>query len=203
MIKPVLKFKKMREANFLRYANNVVARMEENVSLFPDCEPPLSVLKGTLHRLSRAMAEAQFRDMRCVAIKNQLLRIHKEQLYRLSLYIAQVAQGDPWLILSAGFATNKPYATIGAAPKPHNLRVQVQMQRPGCVRCRVEVWKKATGCRFEYRKVGDALWNILFTTKSSCEINGLQSLEQHEFRVAYTSSNPTITYSSVVRSYVV
>lgn len=202
MAKPLLDFKKMRELNFRQLARQVLINMRENKDLFPDCDPPIEQLEETFSRLAQADVEAAYHDILKVEIKNKLSEQMKQELHLLSLYVSRVANGDRGVILSSGFDCSKEYSLIGIAPKPNNLRVTPQINNPGVVKFKVDVWKKATAYLFEYRKVGDVNWTQVISTKSSLLCMGLESGVRYEVRVAYLTTNPKRVYSDVIEFYV-
>src|SRR3546814_17137929 len=107
-------------------------------------------------------------------------------IYRLSHYVDKVAQGDPATILAAGYrASRSKHVPIGRIPKAQNLRVKHVQVGTGIIQLKVTPWKPARLYRFEYRKVGSAVWESILDSKSRLELHGLDSLQEYEFRVTY------------------
>ncbi len=203
MFKPTLQFRKLSEVQVGQYAESILVKMTENANLFPDPDPALEVLEETLTAFRRAVADAAFRDMRQVVIKNQRFTELKSVLFDLSLYVTKVAQGNRALILAAGFVPTKAATPLGLAPKPTDLRATALAARPGVVELRVSVWNAALMYFFEYRKVqSEDAWERVSSSRANIAISGLESLERYEFRVAYATTNPTLTYSDVIRSVI-
>lgn len=186
-----------------QYAESILVKMTENANLFPDPDPALELLEESLTAFRRAVADAAFRDMRQVVIKNQRFTELKSVLFDLSLYVTKVAQGNRALILAAGFMPTKVATPLGLAPKPTDLRATAVAARPGVVELRVNVWNAALMYFFEYRKVqSEDVWERVSSSRANIAISGLESLERYEFRVAYATTNPTLTYSDVIRSVI-
>lgn len=203
MARPTLQFRSLYGAQLAKYADSILVKMTENADLFPEPDPSLSDFEEALNAFNRSLADAAFRDMRQVTIKNQQLDTLKGQIYEMSLYVTKVAKGDPALIMAAGFVPSKPRAPNGAAPKPRSFTVRVIPENPGHVRLRVQRWAPALVNQFEYRKKdGEALWEKVLSSKSTLELTGLERLEEYEFRVAHIGTHPKITYSDVISSHV-
>ena len=202
MAKPLLDFKKMREVEFHQLAHRVLISMRENMDLFPNTDPPIEQLEETYSQLSQATTEARYRDILKIECKNQLLARMKRELHQLSLYVSRISNGDREIILASGFDCSKEYSIIGVAPKATNFRVTPQINNPGTVKFKIDVWDKATAYLFEYRKVGDETWTSILSTKSTLVCTGLEPRVLYEARVAYVTTNPKRTYSDVIEFYV-
>lgn len=201
MAKPTLQFKNLSELQVLQYAESILVKMTENVLLFPEPSPTLASLETAIGSFRTARTEAVYRDMRLVEIKNERLAELKTVMLEMSLYVSRISKGNRSVILAAGFTTNRDAMPLGEAPKPTDLRAIPNVGVPGQVLLRVRVWPQATMYFFEYRKLQSTdPWVRLSTTRSTAVINGLDSLQIYEFRVAYASTNPQLTYSDVIRS---
>ncbi|WP_164110508.1 MULTISPECIES: fibronectin type III domain-containing protein [Sphingobacterium] len=205
MAKPVLSSKTETAAKLLQYAENILAKVTENASLFPDPVPTLADIESALQAYRSGLTEASFRDMRQVELKNQQAAQLKALLYDFSLYVETVAQGNPATIMAAGFAPSKKKVASGeSSPKPTDFRVEITQAGLQQVGVRVKAWKPARFYQFEYRKVGsENEWTRVLTSKSKTIIGNLEHLQQYEFRVTYLGTNPTPNYSDIVRCYVV
>lgn len=187
----------------MRYADNILLKMTENVDLFPDPDPTLAELDSALSDFRLSLSEAAFRDMRKVVVKNQMQAKLRQVIYGLSLYVEKVSQGDQAMILAAGFLPNRTATKTGIAPKPVDFRVNLTRISSQTVELRVKSWAPTRVYQFEYRKVaGTEDWQTVLSSKSTCVLEGLDKLQEYEFRVAYIGTDPTVTYSDVVRSYV-
>lgn len=204
MRKPVLKLRENRQAQLLKYAENVLIKLTQHADIFVDPQPALPVLEAALQAYRESLAEASFRDRRAVTIKNQRKKELETVIYELSLYVDQVAKGDPAIVLAAGFETVSRGRSSELSPKAENLRVEAIGVGTGLTRLRVKPWKRAKVYRFEYRKkAADEAWNILLHTKSVCRLDQLELLQEYEFRVAYVGTGTSLMYSDVVSAYVV
>lgn len=201
MAKPTLSSKTGTEAKLLQYAETVLAKTTENASIFPEPQPSLDDLTAAIDQFRSSMTEASFRDMRQVVLKNQHATALKEVLYNLSLYVETVAQGDPAIVLAAGFIPSKELrGQVGSSPKPHDLRAVVRDTGTESVHVRVNAWKYARYYQFEYRKIGpDEPWTRILSTRSKIHVTGLEYLKEYEFRVTYLGPDPALNYSDIVR----
>ena len=204
MKKPTLQSSEVKSAaKLLQYADNILLKMTENADLFPEPDPSLAELDAAIADFRQAVSEAAHRDMRMVELKNQQQVVLRRVIYHLSLYVDRVAQGDVATILAAGFLPNKDAESAGPAPKPIDFRVALRQPNTQTVNMRVKAWKPALVYQFEYRKVdGSDDWHRELRSKSTCVLRGLEKLAEYEFRVAYIGTDPTVTYSDTVRSYV-
>ncbi|TYR33013.1 hypothetical protein FXV77_18425 [Sphingobacterium phlebotomi] len=205
MAKPTLFSKIGTEAKLLTYAENILKKSQENAVLFPQAASTIVELEAALKAYRNGLAEAAYRDMRQIVIKNQYAATLKQVLYRYALYVEVVANGDPNIILAAGYMPSKSSAgSVGSSPKPHDLRVEIYQGGNNAVQLRVESWRPARYCQFEYRKVGSGIeWTKVLSTKSKTVIQDLEHLQEYEFRVTYLGADPTPNYSDTVRGYVV
>ena len=203
MKKPTIYSVAKSATKLLRYAENIAAKMTENADLFPEPSPSLAELDTAIADLREALAEAAFRDMRKVELKNQCHAALKQVVYGLSLYVDHMAQGDAATILAAGFLPSKDNTPTGPPPKPTDFRVALLDTGEQRLKLRVKAWERIRMYQFEYRKVGGTGdWQRVLCSRSVCVLEGLESLKQYEFRVAYIGTDPTVTYSDVIRSYV-
>ena len=203
MKKPTLQSEGKSAAKFLQYADNILLKMTENADLFPEPDPTLAELDTAITSFREALSEAAYHDRRKVALKNQQQAVLKQVIYALSLYVDRTAQGNAATILAAGFLPSKDAEPAGPGPKPTDFRVTLRQPNSQTVDLRVKAWKRALVYQFEYRKVaGAGDWERVLSSKSTCVLEGLEKLEEYEFRVAYIGTDPTVTYSDAVRSYV-
>lgn len=204
MKKPVVSSKTGTESKLIAYASNVVKKSTENAALFPDATEKVTLLESALADYMDSRAEAAFRDMRQVVIKNQQAVTVRQALYDLSLHVESVAKGDPNILLAAGFIPGKDNsASVGQAPKANDLRVAVPHPGTNTVQLRVNRWRPAKFYQFEYRKAGSMNeWTAVLSSKSKLTIADLEYREEYEFRVTYLGTDPTPNYSDTVRCLV-
>lgn len=202
MAKP--NFTSKNAAELLRYAEQIFKKMTENVDLFPEPIPGLGVFESRLEAYRAAFAEAAFRDQRAVILKGQTGADLQEMIYRLSHYVDAVAQGDPAIIVAAGFHPSQPKTgQVSEAPKAENLRISHKQVGTGVVQVRVKPWKLARLYRYEYRRVGVEEWTGVLHSKSMIELQGLDMLQEYEFRVSYLGRDVELNFSDTVTALVV
>ncbi len=202
MSKPVFKSKNATE--LLQYAEHILLKMTENEDLFANPVPDLTTLENALNAYREAYAEATFRDKRAVVLKGQKGRGLQETVYRLSHYVDAVAQGDPAIILAAGYRVSRSNATpIGHTPKAENLRVEHIQVGLGIIKLRVKPWKPARLYRYEYRQKGEEEWIGILHSKSTLELDDLRMMQEYEFRVSYLGRDTTLNFSDTITAMVV
>ncbi|SFT02788.1 fibronectin type III domain-containing protein [Sphingobacterium wenxiniae] len=199
MAKTTLQTKNKNEDGYVKFVENILVKLTENVAIFPEPDPSIADLQIAFDGFKRAQADATYRDMRLVKIKNQQFAQLKQMVYELSLYVEKVAKGDPTLILAAGFMPSKLGMPIGPAPKPLTLRANLKTGHRGMMQLQVNTWKGALMYRFEYRKKSSTDdWVHVLSAKSKVLLTGLESMQEYEFRVAYLGRDPMVTYSDVL-----
>lgn len=205
MAKPVLSSKTETAAKLLQYAENILAKVNENATLFVDPVPPLADIEASLQAFRTGLTESSFRDMRQVELKNQQAVHLKALLYDFSLYVETIAQGNPATIMAAGFTPSKGNRpSVTEHPKPTDFRVEIRQMGLMTVNLRVKPWKAARFYQFEYRKAGSLNdWTRVLSSKSKVAIAELEHLQEYEFRVTYLATDPVHNYSDTVRCYVV
>jgi len=205
MIKTTLQTKlNNNEAQYVKFVENIVVKLTENADQFQNIEPSLADLELAFTTFKKAQADASYRDKRLVVIKNQALSALRQIVYHMSLYVEKIALGDPAVILAAGFVPSKSGETsTGAAPKPKHFTVEINPSVSGAANLRVGNWKYVLVYQFEYRKKNSSMeWQRAMSSKSKLTINGLEPVQEYEFRVAYIGRNPQVTYSDIISSYV-
>ncbi len=203
MAKPTVYIYVATPARLLQYAENILAGMSENKTLFPSPDPALANLESALILYRKTIAEAAFRDTRLIVLRKQKQSMMKQMLYDLALYVDKIAKGDRGVILAAGFIPTKDNRTSVVPPFPENFRV-VLSEIGGCqVQLCVKTWRLARFYRFEYRKLeADTPWQMVLSSRSRCILTNLERRQDYEFRVAYMGTDPTITYSDVICKFV-
>lgn len=192
------------EAQYVKFVENIVVKLTEHEDLFPNPDPTRMDLEQALTTFKQAQADAAYRDKRMVIIKNQAFVLLKKVVYQLSLYVERQADGDPAIILAAGFMpSQKGVHILNPAPKPEHFRVKVDADLSGVANLKVNSWRQVLAYQFEYRKINSgAAWTRVLSSKSTVTITDLEPVQKYEFRVAYIGRNPQITYSDVISSYV-
>ncbi|WP_164112802.1 MULTISPECIES: hypothetical protein [Sphingobacterium] len=202
MIKPNYKSKDATE--LLNYAEHIFKKMTENASMFVDPVPSLSVLETSLSNYRAAYVEATHRDMRAVVLKGQKGKDLHQVVYRLSHYVDAQAQGDPSIILAAGYRPSKSTQNrSGRTPKATGVTVLNQEVGSGIIRIRVVPWKHARLYQYDYRLKGTDEWSSVLNSNSVLEMDGLMKLQEYEFRVSYLGRDTTPNFSDIVTGLVV
>lgn len=183
----------------LNYADHILQMMTENVDLFTDPTPSLDVLEIALIDYRAAYAEAVHRDMRAVIIKGQKGKVLQDVIYRLSHYVAAVAQGDPAVILASGYRPSESTTnSAGRTPQAQGVRVKCVKVGTGTVQIRVDPWKPTRLYQYMYRKKGTIDWSSALWGSSRIELKGLEMLTMYEFKVSYLGRDAVPNYSDII-----
>ena len=202
MIKPTLQSHNIKDIELVLYAGKVIKKMDENVSIFTAPSPRLEQLKDLVTQFQKAMAAAAFRDRRAVAFRNEKKAELLNQMRLLSYYVAQIAKGDRSIILASGFVPSKVKGTKAKNFKPTMFKVTPKIGSGG-VKLHTNAWRHAHMYRYEYRKIGqNENWEVVLSSKSRCEILGLEVFQEYEFRVSYVLKVDELIYSDSVCSMV-
>lgn len=133
----------LRPADKVAKALLVETKMTGNASfLTPD--PTLLVLKAGREKLETAMVAAATGDHTKIFERNVAEAELDQLLVREALYVSNVAQGDPVLILSSGFELRQEPTPIGPLPAPTELRARTG-SKPGDIDLR---WKPTYGAYY-------------------------------------------------------
>lgn len=201
MSKAIIDFSRLNEAELEQQAENILAKMTGN-ELFPTPDPTLTVLEADLDAYRTAVADAALGDRHRVVIRNQKRAQLEWTMRALGLYVDRTAQRNEATILSAGYAVPKEPDTTQPCPKAAGVSVQPGEIGSGVAKVRVNRHRSVRMYRFEYRKLGTDTWEWVQRSRSRVQLNGLESFQQYEFRAVYIGTDPTLTYSDVVTSYV-
>ncbi len=121
----------------------VETKMTGNAN-FPTPEPTLLELKAGREKLEVAIVEAAGGDHAKIFERNVAEAELDQLLVREALYVSNVAQGDPVIILSSGFELRQEPTPIGPLPAPSELRASSGLL-PGDVKLR---WKPTYGAYY-------------------------------------------------------
>jgi len=202
MVKPNYSSKDATE--LLRYAENIFKEMTKNAALFPDPVPTLAVFEQRLNDYRSAFAEAGYRDVRAVVIKGQKGRDLQEAIYRLSHYVDAIARGDESVILAAGYRPSQSNQNrVGRTPKAKGVRVEYVQVGSGVIRIKVQPWEPARLYQYDYRKKNELQWTSMLNPTATLQLDGLEHLQEYEFRVSYLGKDVTPNFSDVISAFVV
>lgn len=188
----------------LNYAEHILQKMTANEELFTDPTPSLKMLESVLLDYRAAYAEAIHRDMRAVIIKDQKGKELQEVIYRLSHYVDAVAQGDPAVILAAGYHPSQPTTqSVGRTPQAQGIKVINMAIGSGVVQVKVDSWKPTRLYQYMYRKAGTVNWSSVLWGSSRLELDGLEMLKMYEFKVSYLGRDGMPNFSDIITALVV
>lgn len=190
----------LKPADLLAKAGKIVGEMDGN-ALFPNPTPSMADLTAEVDALREWINKAAFGDRRAIEQR----KVHVEALIRmlrqLALYVGMVANGDPNIILAAGFEVRRRIE--GAAPMgiPINLRAmrsdyagKVLVQWGAVSRARSYLVEM---CSTDPSQAG-ASWTIVgSTTRSRSEVSNLQAGQYYWFRVRAIGASAESPYSDV------
>lgn len=199
MIRPTLQSHNVKDLELVLYGLRILNKMSENLDVFVSPTPSLQQLDEVLEEFQKAITAARFRDMRAIVVRKQKKAELLNVIRLLSYYVARVANGDPVIILSAGFIPSKKRGASKKNTRPMDFRATPSIGS-GSVKLRIKSWRFALMYRFEYRKAKtNDNWIVLLTSKSTCTISDLEVFEEYEFRVSYVLRSAQTIYSEMIR----
>ncbi|MBK9762524.1 MAG: hypothetical protein KBA60_14170 [Flavobacteriales bacterium] len=175
----------LRPADKVAKALLLETKMTGNAN-FPTPDPTLVDLKTGREKLEVAMVAAANGDHVRIFERN-VAEVELDQLIvRLAMYVSNVAQGDPLIILSSGFDLRKEASPIGPLPAPADLRTHTGAQT-GTVDLH---WKPEYGAYYYQVYMTDkdpndgATWQLVgMTSKASFLGTGLPPATHVWYRV--------------------
>ena len=168
---------------------------------FATPEPPLADVKAAADALEVAVVEAKEAGTKAKILARENKRLALiELLNRLALYVKLTALDDAEVLASSGFSLSKTPEPVGVLAKPHSFMVKAVQK--GAVKLSLKAINGANGYQYEHRLKGTEVWSIFMDTKSKVTINGLQSGEQYEFRVAGVGTVAERIYSDELSSFI-
>jgi len=196
----ITSFSKNNDAELVLKALLIVSSMTGNAN-FATPEPALADVKAAADALDAAIVEAKESGTKAKILARENKRtLLVELLNRLALYVKFTALDDAEVLASSGFSLSKTPEPVGVLAKPHNFMVEAT--QVGAIKLSIKAINGANGYQYEYRKKGTEVWSIFMDTKSKVNINGLQSGEQYEFRVAGVGTVAQRIYSDVLSSFI-
>lgn len=196
----VTSFRRNNDSGLVIKTHLIVNSMTGNPN-FAVPEPPLADVKAAADALDVAIVEAKETATKTKILARENKRTALiELLNRLALYVKFTALDDAEVLASSGFTLSKTPEPIGVLAKPQNFTVEpIQV---GIVKLSIKAISGANGYQYEHRIKGTDVWSIFMDTKSRTIINGLQSGEQYEFRVAGVGTVAERIYSDVLTSFI-
>jgi hypothetical protein len=158
----------LRPADKVAKALLVETKMTGNAS-FPTPDPSLLLLKAGREILETAMVEAATGDHTKIFERNVAEAGLDQLLVREALYVSNVAQGDPVVILSSGFELRQEPTPKGPLPAPTELRARPGL-KPGDIDLR---WKPSADAYYYQVEASDAdpnnggTWKLLAMTSAA------------------------------------
>lgn len=193
-----------KNEQLMQLAEQVHAKMGEQIALFPKSVGGLSNLHTALVPFRHAAAEAIHRDSRAIKIRNrkrqELICVLKE----LAKYVDTVARDDDAVVLAAGFDIRKGRTSYRApVPKAQRPTTKAGQIGSGRISLRTTPWPGARlyWYRFRPRRNGGE-WSTQLSSKSYCTIEGLKTFKEYEFRVSFIGIDPTPNFSDTINCIV-
>ena len=194
----------MNDEEVMQYVEQIITKITAESSIFPNPVPELSSIESLLLEFRLAATEAAFNDSRAIRIRNDKRKELEYQVNELKKYVDTVAKNDAVIIQSAGFFLSKTSVKYtGLVPKIKRLTAEPEQLGSLRIKLQANPWKGAHAYRFEYRKVGEADWNIALSTKSTYTLSGLEKFAEYEFRASYLGVNPEPNYSDIVTTHAI
>lgn len=181
-------------------SSNIVDLMTDNPS-FPTPEPPIAEVKKVMDEFSLALTKAESGTSLDTIIKNQKRKALEAVLGRLALYVQLASKEDPAVLTSSGFELVKSRTTVGVLSKPSNFKV---VPGVGIAKLSVKSVQGAKSYAFSYTEapvVDGAVW-LTKTAATTTTVIDLPSGKRYAFRVHGVGTDPTVTHSDVITSFI-
>lgn len=201
MARTLFDFSRLSDTELDSTAENILVKLSANGD-FPDPYPNMETLQTNVLAYRQALVDAALGDRAKMRIRDEKRKELERTLHNLAFYVEKTANGNTALVLSAGFSVDKPKLTVGPLPKPDSIIVVPGLHGSGMATVKVKRNLQARLYWLEYRLLGTKEWTRVQQSRSRFKLTGLQPLSQYEFRAAYLGTDPTVTYSDVVVSYV-
>lgn len=200
--KIITSFSRYSDSELSSKAAFIISSLTGNTS-FPSPTPPLAELQTALQAFNAADEAALDGEKLNTAIKNQKRSELVALLVSLALYVQLTSNNDEVLLLSSGFDLKKSPAPIGVLPKPDGFKVQPGDS--GTIKLSVKKINGAKMYLFQYTTApagAASAWGDVISSRTNTVITGLRSGTEYAFRAAGMGSDPSLTYSDVISSFV-
>ncbi|MBD1432716.1 hypothetical protein H8B06_07770 [Sphingobacterium sp. DN00404] len=204
MSKLTLKEKEQKDVQLMQTAEQILTKMAQETTLFPEPTPGLSVVEAALSTFRDSATEAAYRDMRAILVRKEKRKELVYLLRELGKYVDTVANDDDTIVLAAGFSIRRPNSSFsGLVPKAQGPVAEPSHIGSGRITLKTNPWAGARMYNFQFRIKGSAEeWHSQLSSKSTCLIEGLETFKEYEFRATYVGINPTPNFSDITSSYV-
>lgn len=191
-------FKKLSDANFLAFGQNVTVSMAQATAIFPNPVPALAVINTELANYSDLIQTSASRDKVQVQLKNK-------SKFELTLMLSQLADyvntttTDSSELAQSGFELNK-------LPQPITLKTPARLEltdgsNSGELTLKFKSVKGASSYLFQYttnETMADNSWVSTPATTTSYTFTGLTKGTAYYCRVLAVGANQQIMNSIVV-----
>jgi len=191
-------FKKLSDANFLTFGQNVTASMAAAVAIFPTPVPTLTDINAELGNYAELLQSAKNRDKVQVDLKNMSKFTLKTMLGQLADYV-NTTTSDSTNLLKSGFQLNRIPQPLGLL-EPTGLRLMDGMNS-GELILKFKAVKGASSYLFQYTAdatLAEGSWISIPATTAFYTFKGLTRGTTYYVRAIAVGGNQQVTYSAVV-----
>ena len=191
-------FKRLSDANFLTFTQNVTASMAAAVDIFTTPVPALTDINTELTKYGELVQSAKSRDKVQVDMKNLSKFALMTMLSQLADYV-NTTTSDSTNLLRTGFELNKLPQPIGLQ-QPKDLKLQ-DGANSGELTLKFKAVKGAASYLFQYTAdagLADAGWISIPATTTSCTFKGLSKGTTYYVRAVAVGGNQQVMNSNVV-----
>ena len=201
MRKANINFRKYTDHAFSQEVANILSSMAENIAIFPDPVPALSVVSADHAAFKAALTKVFVGSSKAdTAKKNELRHVLEKDLAALGTYVQQVSTGEESIILTSGFRANKQPSPVGPLPPPEEFRAIIKYK--GQVKLMTKPVDGASSYKWEYKLKNGTEWLDETTTAAKKMLKGLTSGLEYDFRVVAIGANEARNYSDIISSFV-
>ena len=191
-------FKRLSDANFLTFGQNVTVSMAAAVDIFPTPVPSLTDINTELGNYAELLQSAKNRDKVQVDLKNMSKFTLKTMLSQLADYV-NTTTTDSTNLLKSGFALNKIPQPLGLL-EPTGLKLMDGINS-GELIFKFKAVKGASSYLFQYTAdatLAEGSWISLPATTAFYTFKGLTKGTTYFVRVAAVGGKQQVTLSGVV-----
>jgi hypothetical protein len=198
--KILIDFGRFSVSQLLSQANTIIASLTDFPEI-PTPTPTIAVLQAAVDDLTDAESAAEVGGKQQKEIRDQKADALIALLKQEAAYVSMIADGDVAVMLGAGFRITKIPSPIGPLPKP--VKFAVSSPQKGWLQLSLKAVYGAKNYQYEFKKVGDAQWTILASTRAKVIIQDLESAKEYVARVLPVGASEERTYSDEITAVVI
>jgi hypothetical protein len=194
---------KFKDALLSVKAIQIQAKMVNNI-YFPSPNPALDRMIKANKAYSASLSKIKNGNKEDTLLKNSARTALEKSLRELAANVQSVSGGDEAIIVSSGFDIRKAPSPVGPLEKPTNVKVTMGVNKGSVVvSCNRIVNAKTYIVYYtEFPLTPNRVWNHEIGTKCKVPVINLISGSKMIFCIAAIGTNPTLTWSDEITTYI-